>query len=73
MPPLPSFNFEAYQENPVQEFVCPPGTFVRSWDGREDANGLYALAISCSDGTYLGDTGSWDSSEPFATLTEADG
>jgi hypothetical protein len=71
--PLPSFNLDVYTDNHVQELVCPPGTFVRSWDGRADANGLYALAISCSDGTYLGDVGSWAQGEPFNALTQSDG
>lgn len=56
--------------------MCPPGTFVRSWDGRHNANGLYALAITCSDGTYLGSIapkGWGEGNEVFTQYTSADG
>lgn len=71
--PLPSFDLEIYSESHVYEFVCPPGTFVRAWDGRADADGLYALAVTCSDGTLVGDVGSWGNGEAFAALTQTDG
>lgn len=72
-PPLPSWNFEGFKDNEVQEQVCPPGTFVRSWDGRADTLGLYALAITCSDGTDFATVGSWDTGTEFAAVTPADG
>lgn len=57
----------------VVEYVCPPGTFIRSWDGRADAAGLYALGITCSDGTFAGSLGTWGSAEEFVETTPNDG
>jgi hypothetical protein len=55
------------------EFVCPPNTFVRTWDGRADETGLYALGITCSDGTFVGSVGVWAAGEEFTETTQNDG
>lgn len=58
----------------TDEMVCPPGTFLRSWDGRYDAGGLYALGLSCSDGTFIGSLGTWGfGDEDFVESTTFDG
>lgn len=58
----------------VEDFVCPPGTFVRTWDGRTDAEGLHALGLTCSDGSFIGSLGLWSlGEEEFMESTVADG
>lgn len=56
------------------ELLCPPGTFVRIVDGRADSAGLYYLALTCSDGTFLGGQGSAGmDGTPFVISTVSDG
>lgn len=70
-PPLGSFDTI---DSPLLEFICPPGTFLRSWDGRADAGGLFALGLTCSDGTFIGSLGVWGPwGQEFATSTVNDG
>jgi hypothetical protein len=71
--PLPNFQDDD-NPNQINEYVCPPKTYVRSWDGRHDANGLYALAATCSDGTFIGTMGTWGAAgQEFMEFTLSDG
>lgn len=37
--------------------LCPPGTFLNVMDVWADQQGLYSLALYCSDGTFIGSQG----------------
>lgn len=53
--------------------MCPPGTFVRSWDLRFDADKLNAMGLTCSDGTYAGGIGLWQGTNGSIVRAATDG